>query len=209
MLLFFYMRPVARRTLIGGVVITAIAGVFITGRSSSEIKMKERLESLPKFAEAFALAVAGSPRAAESRAGLDESSAERLRMWQSGLRMLTDHPFGIGLSNVGRVYPLYRMPDSIHPNEGHLHNNFLQIAVERGVVGLAAFVTIFVLFVPRALAVTRSFPGWTDAVGAFSLAAVAAFLVAGLSEYDFGDSKVAMAMWFIVALGANGAPKHG
>jgi len=34
-----------------------------------------------------------------------------------------------------------------------------------------------------------------------SLAAVTGFLVAGLSEYNFGDSEVVMLAWAVVALG--------
>jgi hypothetical protein len=33
-----------------------------------------------------------------------------------------------------------------------------------------------------------------------SLAAIASFLVAGLSEYNFGDSEVVMVAWALMAL---------
>jgi O-antigen ligase len=84
-----------------------------------------------------------------------------------------------------------------------VHSAPLQILVERGLLGLAAWLAIWVTFLTRCLGLLRRLPSEATAermlvVG--SLAAIASFLVAGLSEYNFGDSEVVMVAWALMAL---------
>jgi O-antigen ligase len=145
----------------------------------------------------------------------DASTTERLYFWHAGLRMIADAPLlGLGPGGVGRNYERYKHPDGLRAHTGHLHNNLVQIAAERGLLGLAAWLWIWVAFVRRAARIYRALPaerGDDRALVAGSLAAVAGFLVAGLFEYNFGDSEVidlvlvAMALPFVVG----GAPAAG
>ncbi|HUO62525.1 MAG TPA: hypothetical protein VMT97_02415, partial [Terriglobales bacterium] len=78
-----------------------------------------------------------------------------------------------------------------------------QILVERGIPGLAAFLAIWIAFYWRAIALLRRLDSGRileRAVVAGSMAAITGFLVAGLSEYSFGDSEVVMLAWSIMAL---------
>ena len=95
------------------------------------------------------------------------------------------------------------MPEAFKKRTGHVHNTPLQILVERGLIGLAAWLWIWVAFYARAGAILRRLPPGHEAerdlvVGC--LAAVTGFLVAGLAEYNFGDSEVVMVLWAIMAL---------
>src|SRR5204863_5798451 len=74
--------------------------------------------------------------------------------------------------------------------------------VERGALGLAAWLWIWLAFYARAIALLRRLPGagreWALVAG--SLAAVTGFLVGGLAEYNFGDSEVVLVAWTLVSL---------
>jgi undecaprenyl pyrophosphate phosphatase UppP len=75
--------------------------------------------------------------------------------------------------------------------------------VERGVLGLAAWLAIWLAFYRHAIGLLKRLElGRTRerALVAGSIAAVTGFLVAGLSEYNFGDSEVVMVAWTIMAL---------
>jgi O-antigen ligase len=143
---------------------------------------------------------------------------ERVYMWRSGLAMWGERPLtGVGPGGVSRAYPGYALPEAVKKRTSHVHNTPLQILVERGLLGLACWLWIWAAFYARALAVLRRLgPGAARerALVSGSLAAVTGFLVAGLSEYNFGDSEVAMVAWAIMALpfvvekGLERAPAH-
>jgi len=134
---------------------------------------------------------------------LDESSRDRYYMWQAGLDMVLERPvFGQGPGMVERVYPRFRWPEAPNPQQPHLHNNLMQVAAERGVPGLVFFlwwVAVAFLAALRAAqgAARGRGPGWA-AAGA--LAALTAVFVAGLFEYNLGDSEVLMLVLLLTAV---------
>jgi O-antigen ligase len=134
----------------------------------------------------------------------DPTIREREYMWQSALAMWTEHPWlGHGPGGVKREYSRYALPEAIKRRTGHVHNTPLQVLVERGALGLAAWLWIWVTFYTRAMDVLRRLPadaGRQRALVSGSLAAVTGFLVGGLAEYNFGDSEVALVAWTLVAL---------
>ena len=129
---------------------------------------------------------------------------ERVYMWRSGTAMWRERPWlGWGPGGVKREYPRYALPEAVKKRTGHVHNTPLQILVERGLLGLGAWLAIWVAFYRRAMRLLRGLgPARTGerALVAGSLAAVTGFLVAGLSEYNFGDSEVVMLAWAVMAL---------
>jgi O-antigen ligase len=152
-------------------------------------------------------------RAASIADPKDPTALERLAMWRSGLAMVLDHPLtGIGPGQVKHEYATYAAPEYHNRPRGHLHNTPLQILVERGLVGLLAWASIFVAFfwhVGRFLARARRARSTSEAVVAGSLAAVAGFLVAGLTEYNFGDSEVVLVLYTVMAVPFALMPGHG
>jgi O-antigen ligase len=129
---------------------------------------------------------------------------ERRYMWESGLMMARVRPWlGFGPGGVKREYRRFSLEEAHKKRTGHVHNTPLQILVERGAIGLAAWLWIWVAFYAYAIGVLRRLA--PDAVAARtvvigSLAAITGFLVGGLSEYNFGDSEVVMVAWAIAAL---------
>ena len=120
---------------------------------------------------------------------------ERTYMWRSGQAMLREHPLlGIGPAQVKALYPEYRLPDDPRQSPkplGHLHSNPVQIAAERGLLGLAAWLWFWLALFRHAWRAFRAAP---DERARARLAGVGASLfalqVAGLTEYNFGDSEV-------------------
>jgi O-antigen ligase len=140
-----------------------------------------------------------------SMADPDEAGIrERFYMWRSGLAMWRERPvLGRGPGGVKREYARYALPEAFKKRTGHVHSTPLQILVERGVLGLAAWLAIWAAFFARCIGLLRRLPSEATVerglvVG--SLAAIVAFLVGGLSEHNFGDSEVAMVAWALMAL---------
>lgn len=125
----------------------------------------------------------------------DESSVDRYYMWQAGLDMLLDKPvFGQGPGMILTAYPRYRWPEAPNPTTPHLHNNVLQLAAERGVPALVFFVWWAAVALGAALSEARRArePPHDAWVAVASFAGLVAILVAGLFEYNLGDSEVLM-----------------
>jgi O-antigen ligase len=129
---------------------------------------------------------------------------ERLYMWRSGLAMWREHPLlGVGPGGVKREYANYALPEAVKKRTGHVHNTPLQILVERGIVGLSAWLWIFGAFYVRAIGLLRRLPpeaAQERALVVGSLAAITGFLIGGLSEYNFGDTEVVLVAWTLIAL---------
>jgi O-antigen ligase len=121
-----------------------------------------------------------------------------------GFDVIAAHPItGIGPEGIKRVYPLLVPAEGMRHSTSHLHNTPLQIAAERGLVGLAAWLWIFVAFFRRALVIFRRLPVEPPddrALVLGSLAALVTFLVAGLFEYNFGDTEVLQVAAALMAL---------
>jgi O-antigen ligase len=134
----------------------------------------------------------------------DPNARERLFMIQTGLRLAAEHPLlGLGPGGVKRAYPEQAPREAVKRATGHLHNTPLQIAVERGLVGLAFWLAIFVDFFVRAVRVLRRLPRDDEGARALvvgAVSAVAGFLSAGLFEYNFGDAEVLLVVMTIMAL---------
>ncbi len=63
------------------------------------------------------------------------------RCCEAGVAIVKDYPLmGVGPDQIERVYPRYRVPDAVKPTNPHLHNVPMQIAAERGLLALAAWI---------------------------------------------------------------------
>lgn len=130
----------------------------------------------------------------------DKTAIDRMYLWRSGLSMIRDHPlFGVGLSMVGSVYDDYRNPAAPKAKNPHLHNNVMQIAAERGLLALAAWLWFFGVLASKIGSRLRSRETRGPAVVAGFLAMIA-FQTFGLVEYNSGDSEIEMMLFFLLAI---------
>jgi O-antigen ligase len=129
-------------------------------------------------------------------------NAARVGIYRANLDIVRDRPvFGLGF---GRYLHAARPYYSAHPTadrRSHAHSDYLQLAAEAGLAGLAAFMLLYVVALRGgwpALAHAPDAHVWAAAAGAWS--GIIAFLVGGLTQYNFGDNEVALTMWVALAI---------
>ena len=131
----------------------------------------------------------------------DPTNRDRFAMARVGGRIIADHPItGIGPEMVPHVYADYRDSGAVNKINPHLHNVPLQIAAERGLPALAAwlwFIVVATVELWRRLRRQAS-----RALAAGGLAAIASMLAAGMFEYNFGDSEFLMLLLVLITLPA-------
>jgi O-antigen ligase len=129
----------------------------------------------------------------------DPAVRDRFAMYQAGIEIVKDHPLlGTGPNMVQKVYPTYRRSTAVEPTPPHLHNVPLQIAAERGVPALVAwlwFLVTVTIGLLRKLGTDR--PRYLAAAG---IGAIAAMVAAGFFEYNFGDSEFLMLFLLLLTL---------
>jgi O-antigen ligase len=133
----------------------------------------------------------------------DPALSMRFEMWRVGLRMIQRHPMvGVGLNNVEQVYDLY-LPSGKTPEigyHGHLHNNFIQLAAERGLPCLGAWLWFMGALGWQFIRIRRRLiSGIAPWVADAAFAGWLAFAVEGFFEYNFGTSPVLMLFLFVVS----------
>ncbi len=132
----------------------------------------------------------------------DPSAAIRLEMWRVGLRMVERHPLvGVGPDNIPEAYDLYLPPGEapIAGYHGHLHNDFVQLAAERGLPCLAAWVWFMVALIAATVRCARKLRKFRW-VAHGAIAASLALVTEGFFEFNFGSTPVLMVFLFLAAL---------
>jgi O-antigen ligase len=165
------------------------------------LKDKRLLALLPVAALVFFVAApARVTNRVESIFNLkDPTNNDRLVMLREGVHMVKDHPvLGLGPNMVQPLYAQYREPDATNATNPHLHNVPLQIAAERGLPALAAWLWFIVGLTIRLWKMLRDKS--QRLLAATGLAAVVAMLAAGMFEYNFGDSEFLMLFLILVTL---------
>lgn len=139
----------------------------------------------------------------------DSSNIARVQYFKTGMKIIGDYPlFGTGPDTVDMVFQneKYGLGPYARHNV-HLHSNVIQIAAERGLVALAAWLAFIVLAFlglwplcrkPDSTAPPESLLGRKVGLGA--LAALTALFIAGFFEYNFGDSEIAQLFLILIAL---------
>jgi O-antigen ligase len=129
----------------------------------------------------------------------DPTNIDRMAMIRSGMHIIEDNPlWGVGPDMVIQVYPHYRDPKAIKQLNPHLHNVPVQIAAERGLPALAAWLWFIVTLLRDFLRKVRS--SALRSLPTAALAGVVAMLAAGMFEYNFGDSEFLMIFLLLVTL---------
>ncbi|MCX6559653.1 MAG: O-antigen ligase family protein [Candidatus Aminicenantes bacterium] len=132
----------------------------------------------------------------------DPSNIARIEYARAGLKIIGQKPiFGTGPDTVDELFqdPAYGLGDYARRSV-HLHNNYLQIAAERGIPALAAWLAFLAVAGVHLLRRFRTGGPAIRPLAAGGLAALALLLVAGFFEYNFGDSEVAQLFLLLLAL---------
>ena len=126
------------------------------------------------------------------------SNITRLALWSAGLKIFLDHPVcGVGDIDLAWLYKLYKH-DYDKEIQGHMHNNFIHILVTLGILGFAAvlflFYKILLIHITNYIQLKNEIFSGSFALGAAGL--FVSFLVAGLTEWNFGDHEIITVVWF-------------
>ena len=134
----------------------------------------------------------------------DESNYDRLCMLDAGLRMVAERPLlGLGPGVVETRYPLYRHPTAPRDHRPHLHDTYLQLAAEYGVLALVAFAGILIASFTQTLRNYRREGGATGPRADLHLgvaAALVAYTLAAFFEDNWADTEVQKIALFVIAL---------
>lgn len=131
---------------------------------------------------------------------------DRIAVYRNTLNMMKAHPFlGVGVNNYMKVYKNYKESPE-YRNVGtsdymYAHNNFLHMAGEIGLIGLA----IFLWFLWQLFGLTlRYWKGIKDTylknAGLGIILCLGGFLINGLTESSLYYSCVALIFWYFVGL---------
>jgi O-antigen ligase len=191
---FVVIAVIAERRLLWAVPAVLVVAMLIAPR-----EIIDRAASLVRVGTAFENAEPADPDVEPA----DPDGESRLGIWKTYVRIAGDYPaFGIGLHNARYTYDRYKDPGSIESEIPHAHNNYLQAVVERGIIGLVAFLALVGgLFVIFARAYRRGPPGSkTYVVGLAGVGIMSGFLVEGLFEYTFGDFEIMILIYGLAAV---------
>jgi hypothetical protein len=124
----------------------------------------------------------------------------RYDIWSAAIDVVHRFPMGVGRKN-GEILRDYA---NIPQHHKHAHNTPLQITLESGYLGLATFLLWMSRFGVLSWRLQRRLRPAGGAPHALAVAIFASFVgfhVAGLVEYNFGDSEVLEIFFVIMGLG--------
>ena len=130
------------------------------------------------------------------------SNRMRVEYLRAGAGIIRDYPLlGTGPDTVDMVFqnPKYGLSEEAKRNV-HLHNNFVQIAAERGLPALAAWLAFVVWVGVSLVKVVRVRDPARLPLAAGGLAALTVLVVAGFFEYNFGDSEIAILFLYLITM---------
>lgn len=132
----------------------------------------------------------------------DKPESTRIRLWQTSINMIKDKPiWGIGLGNFGKLFDRYKV-EGTYDTTCHPHNDFLNVAVNSGLLGLLAYLSIWAVFLYSTIksAFKNKKTGIIEAVQISGIVGIIAFLFASLFQCYYTDAEVNMLIMFILGL---------
>jgi hypothetical protein len=136
-------------------------------------------------------------------------SSGRSELWSVAWQMWQDHPLaGVGLQGFldsaggyARALGELEYAEFITEEPKVVHNSFLELLAETGIVGLALFVAVVTLSLRSAWQAVRRFEAMEDVAMAALSKAVIVSVLASLTAAMFISSQVDRRLWVLLALG--------
>jgi len=137
----------------------------------------------------------------------DPGTHFRTLMWEDGLRLIRQHPWsGVGMETIRDHWMEWNIRAfALYHDQSHFHSDAIQIAVERGLPALAAwlwFVVGYIVFLLRLARKARQDSQFAAGVTAGILGSFVAFLATGILHYNLGEETLVMGLFFFYGLAA-------
>jgi O-Antigen ligase len=149
---------------------------------------------------------AGPPQAGATSETKRESVRLRLAVWSDTLRLVREHPLGVGAGNFEQAFISYALRGKTRPGESLVfrspHNEYLRLVAEEGVVA-SALAAALVLGLALALHRRAAFGPWRSPAGRL-IAPVTVFLAIE-AFFQFPFEMAFPALTAAVTLGLAGA----
>ena len=139
------------------------------------------------------------------------SNHARFVMWDTGIKIIKDNLLlGVGDVDNNMIYKMYKKPE-FHGEGSHMHNNVLQILVNFGIAGLAAWLSLMIYIFYRQVKVFRQTASneLLNLLAIISVIVMISLQISGLTEWNFGDAEYAAVFWFGLALAFLAARFYG
>lgn len=122
---------------------------------------------------------------------------ERRLLWAEAAAMIAERPLlGWGVNTYAKNEPLFKPQGSAAPDHQYAHNGYLQMAAEVGLVGLAAFVAVFVSGLSLCLKRLIHAPPSTERTLGLALAAgIVSFLVHSATDTNLQSILLVNTLW--------------
>ncbi|MBU0633725.1 MAG: O-antigen ligase family protein [Candidatus Omnitrophica bacterium] len=129
---------------------------------------------------------------------------ERVPLWEIAIKIFKDYPiFGAGLGISEKLLPEYWQPSSLFAvfRMWDIHNTYLELLAEAGIVGLGTFLWIFARFFKNAFKTVKNMVGEQQALALGLIGAVSAALIFALSASNItaGVQETAV-FWFLFGI---------
>jgi O-antigen ligase len=128
------------------------------------------------------------------------TNRDRLYMVTAGINIFKDHPLtGVGPDNIKKIYDRYK-PAEAELSNPHLHNNFLQVLAERGILALLSLIAAFAVIIIQLIKKIKSSIDVEKSISVGVLFVFIGFLVAGMFEYNLGDSEIKFLLFYFLSI---------
>ncbi len=135
----------------------------------------------------------------------DPGTEYRMMMWQDAARLIPQHPwFGVGMESVRQYWRQWDIRAyRVFGVQWHFHSDYIQLAVERGLPCLAAWLWLaaaYLIFLWKLLPRARLRGWFAHGLVLGVLGGFLAFLAAGVVQYNLGEEQIDTAVWFLMGL---------
>src|SRR2546423_4473950 len=178
----------------------AIGACVLAWRAAARGRQRAAVVAVVAFVLGFGAVAVWRTRASGALELKDASADLRLEVARVAASRVLLHPlFGHGMDAVHEHWNEWGFPGTGMP---HAHSTPLQLAFDRGIPALLFWLWLMLVFWRLAARAERM---WRDAPDALThglalgiMGALAGFLASSLVNYNFGDSEVALLVWWMM-----------
>lgn len=137
----------------------------------------------------------------------DDSIRWRETVQKEGLHLLINNPrhllIGVGMDSIKAHWREWGLFENGRIPMGHMHSDYLQIALERGVPALIVWLILMGMYARALWRIQRRIPSddWIErGLVLGGLGGLVGFMLSGFVHYNWGDSEVVMIFFAIMGM---------